>query len=167
MRYGVATLPHNGGDIQFLPVKPGQSEEDVTNRGRHGFYIKRTGPRQFIVFTNNGTHHLFGEALGRLDEGQFGTTGRPWVVIFAGADGTLEKLQELAAGDSDYLFEFLEDAWVRAAFRTFAKGAANPIRWATGEFPPVPGSTYGRPQLRHVPAGQTWDPYAPTDEELP
>ena len=115
-------------------------------------------------------HGLAGEFLGRLDEGQFGTSGKPAVIVATGRPATMQFFKDQASGNPAYRFETLESAWQITAGRKWLKNddldgavplATTRIRWVAGGFGPVPLSTYGRPALRRVYGGQHWDLFPP------
>ena len=104
---------------------------------------------------------LVGRYLGRLDEGQFGTTGRPAIIVCTGSKSALQWLRSnVADPDSGaYRFKSLAEAWQVENVRDWLK--ANGMPWLPGEFGPDPGSTYGRPTLPVVYCGQGHDVFAP------
>jgi len=70
-----------------------------------------------------------------------------------------QHLKDLAAGDANYDWKTLRNAWQLPVWRNRLK--ANGMPWLPGEFGPDPGSTYGRPTLPVVYCGQGHDVFAP------
>jgi len=162
-RYFLMTLPISAGKPQL----PAVLETAITNgtveatREGNSFHLNQVPP--------NGTtgrpemKSLVGRYLGRLDEGQFGTTGRPAVIVCTGSKSALQWLRSNVADPDNgaYRFKSLAEAWQAENVRDWLK--ANGMPWTPGEFGPVPGSTYGRPTLPVVYCGQNHDAYQPED----
>jgi len=162
-RWFIATLPISNGRPDLPPaietaITNGQA--DVTREGT-SFRLKQAPPAG--TTGRPEMKSLVGRYLGRLDEGQFGTTGRPAIIVCTGSKSALQWLRSKVADPDNgaYRFKSLENAWQIAAVRDWLK--ANGMPWVVGEFGPVPGSTYGRCTIPIVYCGQSHDPWRPED----
>lgn len=161
----IATIPFDGTGPKLLP-----NIDTLIANGR--VWVERDGKSfKFKEYPDEGQttrrelRSLVGKYLGRLDEGQFGTTGRPAVVVCSGSKSAFQWLKDRIVGNPDYNFASLEATWQIEDRRDWLK--ANGMPWVAGEFGPVPGSTYGRPTLPIVWCMQSHDVFAPEEPELP
>lgn len=158
----VAIIPFDGVGPKILP-----NIDTLVANGRVS--LTRSGKRFiFKELPDEGQQKkrelrsLLGRYLGRLGEGVMGTTGQPAVVVCTASKTAFSFLSDAVSGNDDYDFMSLENAWKIAVARNWLK--ANGMPWITGEFGPVPGSTYGRPTLPVVYGNQPHDVFAPKDE---
>ena len=153
-RIFVAFAPLIGGEPELLPPAS-QAEADIFRRG--------SSPGGTVIFRVKAPHgkrlrhKCAGKRIGRLDEGQFGSTGRPVVFVLTGSAGVFNFLNNRATGE--HRFFPLQSFWQIGPRRNWLKN--NGMPWVAGEFPPDVGSNYGRPLMPHTYLGQTNDPWAP------
>lgn len=147
-RWFVATVPLENGEPKFMDSLP------------EGVSFDRSGDIVNLS-TDGGQYHFTAKYLGRLGEGQFGTTGRPAVIVCTANDAAFSWLRGRVPDpdNGNYRYKSLEDAWQVTAVRDWLK--ANGMPWVAGEFSPDPGSIYGRPTLPVVWCGQNHDIWAP------
>ena len=165
-RWFVGTVPIVNGEPRFGPVTyqilgDGEAVDPTVD-----VLVFKNG-NLFQAFENPEKYrrkdraHFVGRYLGRLDEGQFGTTGRPAVVVCTGSPRAFQWFRDNASGNSSYDFKTLEAAWQIAAVRDWL--IANGMPTIAGNFGPDESITV-RPKVP-IFCGGNPDPFAPEVSE--